>query len=132
MMQNAQAISAPYSSAAIVIDDSAMRIAIIPVDDVALKRAAIDEYEAIMRAANLRVGTAEYHAADEAEEAAGQRLIETPAVTPGGIAFRLAHLLAAIDESDLTGALTPWMRDMVRAALCDALTQERQRCVAHV
>lgn len=130
-MQNAQAISASIARAAIVVDHSAILIAIIPADDAALKRAAIDEYEAIMRASNLRVGTTEYDAAEHAEEAAGQRLIETPAATPGGIAFRLAHLLAVIDESDLTGSLTPWMRDMVRAALRDALTQERQRFGAH-
>lgn len=123
-MENAAASGTRVARADIVVDDSTKRIAIIPVDDVALKRASIDEYEASLRTENFPVGTREYDVAEHDEEAAGQRLLTTQATTPGGIAYRLARLLSVMEEDE---APSEWQKTMVRAALRDALAQERAR-----
>jgi hypothetical protein len=97
------------------------RLALISNDDIAFKKTALALFLAAERESNSAVADERLNSNEAALE---ERMLHVRALTPGGIAWRLKELLRFQTEVEET---SDYAINIVRAALADAIEQERAR-----
>jgi hypothetical protein len=102
-------------------DGDFLRLSLIPSDDTALRAATIKLFLAEEHYANTV--PCESDVTWEDPRGLRQNLSETPARTPGGIAWKLAEVLTYFEEDE---KWEPWQY-LLRSALVDAIELERAR-----
>jgi hypothetical protein len=102
------------------------RLALIPVDDVALRAAAIEEFDVSCQAMAANGGSREFDRLLAKSRDLSQRLPNIRAATPGGIAWKLLDAIASMREEEGGDDWYGW-KFMITSACEDAMNLERQR-----
>jgi hypothetical protein len=107
--------------------DEEMRLALIPPDDVEFKKKAIEFFLAGELANNACGEEIDRTMAEDRRLAAELEL--TRALTPGGIAWRLSEAVRVMENEEEPHT---WAIEVIRAALADAIEQERARRISRL